>query len=177
MRACYHAHRYERSLKKQAIETGVAYGYAALARSERRLTIRPDRLVIDAKRRCAACERKRCTIVKGSKICEACKADGWVWCWKGQHATRNGPHLRSHSCVECARKVWKVENFLKRGVEIDPPPGYVPLAVVAKRLHWCQRTLTKWIGRGWMAGAVWRRCPTGRWWIEDRDVYPSWEGL
>ena len=108
-----------------------------------------------------------------AKLCRSCVHKGWRWCSIGKHVVRADTaepwRKRCNACkCEAERRAWHVD----RDNPADPPPGYVPTAVIAKRLHYTNATIVRWLRNGWMRDAAWRReGHRTHWYVEDRSSY------
>lgn len=65
--------------------------------------------------------------------------------------------MREHLRVKAAR-----DKLRRRGVEVDPPHGFVPVAVVADQVGYSVGSVRRAIREGWLpASDVWQRCVEG----------------
>lgn len=58
----------------------------------------------------------------------------------------------------------------KRGTPADPPPGYIGVVEVARRLHYGRGTIWKRAKRG-DYGPIWRRSPRGDIYIREEAIH------
>lgn len=128
-------------------------------------------------RACDHCHRWDKTIISSSHLCTDCKALGYRWCSSGKHVVREADYQASrYACMACRRDETRRQHAAKRGVAADPPPGFIPLAEVARRVGYSRSQVTERIHQGWMAGHTWRRGGAGSfWYIRDMASYPLWE--
>jgi len=108
-----------------------------------------------------------------AKLCRSCAAAGWRWCSDGRHAVHVAPGaIWNKRCQSCKSKYERRRWHERRDKQPEPPTGYVPIAVVAARMYYANHTIRRWLEKGWMSGASWRR-PGQRthWFVEDRSNY------
>ena len=67
------------------------------------------------------------------------------------------------------------DKLAARGVPINPPEGFDPVPVIAKKLGYSPGRVRSAVRSGWLPPSdVWQRCPEGQIFIRRKDVYPSW---
>jgi hypothetical protein len=173
--ACHLAHRYDHSLKKRVIEQELNYHTVLCAKVEQRVVEINGEIKIRSPRRCGAC-RKAVGIVGFNRLCETCRASGLRWCGEGKHAVKLADYRPNNRCCPEHLRVKAARDKLRRrGVEVDPPHGFVPVAVVADQVGYSVGSVRRAIREGWLpASDVWQRCVEGMYFIRKRDRYPAW---
>lgn len=105
-----------------------------------------------------------------SHVCSDCvelfKLKGKRWCNVGLHMVDVGDWgPRPSECRAC-----ELDRDRRRFGRVPPPPGYVPLSVIAEQLRIPRPTLSDWVDRGWLAD---ERHDVGKVrWFRKRDRYP-----
>ena len=108
-----------------------------------------------------------------AKLCNDCRANGWRWCTIGKHVIRHDVYLRKrYACHACYLADDLRRRHIAAGRQPTPPAGYIPLAVAADRVGFCRTWLAACLKDGSWPVTGWQRCERGRWYVEDRAVYP-----
>lgn len=173
--ACHLAHRYDHSLKKRVIEQELNYSTVLCAKVEQRVIEINGEIKIRSPRRCGACE-KAVGIIGFNRLCETCRASGLRWCGEGKHAVPLADYrANNRACSEHLRIKAARDKLRRRGVEVDPPYGFVPVAQVAAQIGYSVGMVRRAIREGWLpASDVWQRCVEGMYFVRKRDRYPAW---
>lgn len=75
-------------------------------------------------------------------------------------------------CRACHARGVRRAEYQRRGLPVDPPPGFISIKVAAARLGISTHTLNARIHLGWYAGQTWKRvAPNGMHYIREEAIH------